>query len=268
MRTLLRRHWPEYLIEAGSLGAFMVSAAVFATLFEHPASPVHHAIGLAVLRRLLVGLGIGATAAIIVYSPWGKRSGAHLNPALTLTFLRLGKIAPGDALGYVTAQFLGALFGLGLASVALRGALSHPRIAYVVTRPGANGQWSALLAEALIAFILMLTVLVFSNRPNLNRYTGLVVALLLVLFITFEAPWSGMSLNPARSFASAFSAGHWAGLWIYFVGPPLGMLAAAETYRRLPGAHHVLCAKLHHDNDQPCLFRCDYPRPTEHMTHV
>jgi len=98
-----------------------------------------------------------------------------------------------------------------------------------------------------------------SSHARLNRYTGLAVAALLAVYITLEAPLSGMSLNPARSFASAVPAWLWDGLWVYFVAPALGMTAAAEAYRRWPGTHRVLCAKLHHDNHQRCIFRCDYP---------
>ena len=69
-----------------------------------------------------------------------------------------------------------------------------------------------------------------------------------------------MSMNPARTIGSAFSAGQWTAFWIYFTAPPAGMLAAAELYRRLPGAPQILCAKLHHDTVTRCIFRCDYPK--------
>ena len=255
----LQRHWPEYLIEAAGLGAFMVSAGVFASLLEHPASPLRMAAPDPLLRRFLMGLGMGGTAAVIIYSPLGQRSGAHINPALTLTFWRLSKIETWDAVFYVVAQLVGGLAGMGLAAAVLGGVLAHPSVNFVVTQPGSAGLWMALLAEAVIAFLLMITVLVMANRPRLNRYTELAVALLLVVYITFEAPLSGMSLNPARSLASAVPAWLWTGLWLYFVAPVLGMMGAVEAYRRWPGTQRVLCAKLHHDNHQRCIFRCTYP---------
>ena len=72
-----------------------------------------------------------------------------------------------------------------------------------------------------------------------------------------------MSMNPARTFSSALAAQLWTSLWIYFTAPPLGMLAAAELYRRHYGVHAVICAKLHHHNDKRCIFRCGYlvPQP-------
>jgi aquaporin Z len=81
---------------------------------------------------------------------------------------------------------------------------------------------------------------------------------LVATYITIEAPFSGMSLNPARTFGSAFSARAWNALWIYFTAPPLGMLLAAELYARMNGARAALCAKLHHDNDKRCIFNCNF----------
>jgi len=261
MRDALARHWPEYLIEGAALGLFMLAACLVAVLVQHPGSPLHAMLGGAFERRVLSGLAMGATAIGLIYSPWGKRSGAHLNPAVTLAFLRLGKIAPADALGYMSAQFAGAALGVALAAVLVgRTLIADPAVDYVVTRPGAFGLAAAFVAEAAIAGLLMLVVLGVSNRPALNRYTGLVAGALVVLYIAFEAPISGMSMNPARSFGSAANAQHWQALWLYFLAPPLGMLAAAELYVRTRGRAAVLCCKLHHENDARCIFRCAYAR--------
>src|SRR5687768_7915667 len=114
MMTTPRKHWPEYVMEAACLGLFMVSAGLFGTLLGAPESPLHQAVTSPFLRRALMGLAMGTTAVVIFYSPWGKQSGAHINPATTLTFYRLGKVAPQDACCYVVAQFLGGLFGVYL----------------------------------------------------------------------------------------------------------------------------------------------------------
>src|SRR6516164_291129 len=98
------RHWPEYAMEAFGLGLFMVSACAFGVLFEHPDSPVRQAVPNPGARRILMGGAMGLTAIANTYSPWGQRSGAHLNPSITLAFFRLGKVEPWDAVFYCAGQ--------------------------------------------------------------------------------------------------------------------------------------------------------------------
>jgi aquaporin Z len=259
MLNALRQHWPEYLIEAAGLGFFMISACAFGALLEHPGSPVRQAIADPFARRVLMGLAMALTAVTIIYSPWGKRSGAHINPSVTLTFFRLGKIERWDAVFYVIFQFIGGVVGTAIAALAIGNALRDPSVNYVTTMPGASGVGVAFVAEVVITFILMTVILNVSNTMSIARYTGLFAASLVMTYISFEAPLSGMSLNPARTFGSAFAAEAWNALWIYFTAPPLGMLLAAEIYLRRRGAHSVLCAKLHHHNDQRCIFKCNVP---------
>ena len=259
MRTALRQHWPEYLMEATGLGIFMVSACAFAALFEHPASPVRGAIAAPLVRRILMGIAMGLTAVGIIFSPWGKQSGAHINPSVTLAFFRLGKIAPWDAVFYILAQFVGGVVGVGLMAVLLGAVLAHPTVNYVVTVPGAAGPGVAFVAEFVIAFGLMLVVLIVSNSRRLAPLTGVFAGALVAIYISTEAPLSGMSMNPARTFGSALLAQVWTEGWLYFIAPLLGMLLAAELYVRWPGFDRVICAKLHHHNTKRCIFQhCGY----------
>lgn len=251
-------HWPEYAMEAFGLGLFMISACAFGVLLEHPDSPVHQAIPGTTLRRVLMGAAMGLTAIANVYSPWGKRSGAHLNPSLTLAFFRLGKIKPRDTVFYLFSHFIGGLVGVLLARATFAEFLAHPAVNYVATTPGSTGIAAAFMAEALISFILMAVVLRLSNTARLSRFTGLFAGALVMVYISIEAPLSGMSMNPARTFGSAISANTWTALWVYFTAPPLGMLLAAEAHLRLAGAGNIFCAKLHHDNDKRCIFRCNF----------
>jgi aquaporin Z len=257
----LRRHWPEYLIEAAGLGVFMVAACFATVLLEHPASPARQALPDPFVRRALGGIAMGLTAISIFYSPWGKRSGAHINPAVTLTFFRLGKVDPRDALFYVVAQFVGATAGVALSAAVLGPYLAHASANYAVTAPGTAGTAVAFAAEAVISFGMMLMVLATSSHPRLMTRTALLAGALVALYITFEAPLSGMSMNPARSLGSALPARFATGQWVYFLAPPLGMLLAAEAYLRLRGAANVACAKLHHANRQRCIF-CEHRRST------
>ncbi|HXE90904.1 MAG TPA: aquaporin [Terriglobales bacterium] len=254
----LARHWPEYLIEAALLGLFMVSACAFTALLEHPLSPVRQAIADGVVRRVLTGLAMGVTAIGLIYSPLGKRSGAHMNPSFTLTFTRLGKVAPWDAFFYMAAQFAGGLAGVGLSWMMLRNTLSHPNVNFAVTVPGPWGSGTAFLGEAVISFLLMTMVLITTNHPRLSHYTGVFAGMLVATYISVEGPLSGMSMNPARTLGSALPAAVFNSLWLYFVAPPLGMLLAAEVYIRWKGARAVLCAKYHHHNTARCIFRCRF----------
>jgi len=258
MRDALKRHWPEYLIEAACLGLFMVSAFSFGALLEHPASSIHRALPEPMLRRFFMGLAMGGTAIGIIYSPWGKQSGAHINPATTLTFFRLGKVQKWDAACYLSAQFAGGLIGAIVAATLLKSWVSHPAVNYVVTVPGNDGAGPAFMAEIAMTFILMTVILRISNNPRWHKWTGICAGLLVATYITFEAPVSGMSMNPARTLASAVPAGHWVDLWIYFTAPLIGMFSAAEVYLRAKGPAQVRCAKLHHENSRRCIF-CGKP---------
>jgi len=254
----VRDHWPEAAMEGLGLGLFMISAGLFGTLLEAPGSPVREAIDDPNVRRALAGLAMGVTAIALIYSPWGTRSGAHLNPAVTLTFLRLGKIAPADAALYVAAQFAGGLAGVTLVQSLLGAPFSAPPVNSVATVPGAGGPAVAFGGEAVISFVLMTFVLWLSNEPRWMRFTGLVAGALVALYITFEGPISGMSMNPARTFASAWPSGIWTAMWVYFTAPLAGMLLAAESYRGLRGLAAVRCAKLHHTHGPRCIFRCGW----------
>jgi aquaporin Z len=245
-------------MEGAELGLFMISACAFLVLFEHPASPVHQAIDNGTLRRVLIGLAMGLTAIAIIYSPIGQRSGAHFNPSVTFTFYRLGRVEWWDAVFYSLAQFVGGLLGVIVAARLLGHLVAHPAVNYAVTVPGMSGVHVAFFAEVLIAFIQMSLVLRVSNTRHLARFTGVFAGLMVATYISLEAPYSGMSMNPARTFASAFPAQIWTAVWIYFTAPPLGMLLAAELYLRQHSLHQVFCAKLHHHNNKRCIFRCNF----------
>ena len=240
---VLRQHWPEYLSEAAGLGTFMVSACAFAVLLQDVPGEFP--------RRLASGIAMGLTAVAIICSPLGKRSGAHMNPAVTLAFWTLGKIAGYDAIFYMAAQVLGGLAGVIAGSLIAGPALAE--VNYVATTPGPHGAWVAFVAESGISCLMMSAVLRVSNSRRWSRYTPMVAGCLVALFITFESPLSGMSMNPARTFASAAPSGIWAAFWVYLIAPPIAMLAAARSY-----CGRVFCAKLHHHNSQRCIFRCNF----------
>jgi aquaporin Z len=235
----------------------MISAGLFTILLHHPGSPALNFIPSEFTRRLLTGIAMGSTAIALVFSPLGKRSGAHFNPAVTLTFWRLGKVKNWDAAFYIIAQFIGAIAGVFAVTLFAHEPLSHPTVNYAATLPGMQGVIVAFVAEFVIAFVLMSVVLRVSNTPHIARYTGLFAGALVATYITLESPLSGMSMNPARTFGSAFVGHLWTGLWIYFTAPILAMQLAAAFYLR--GKRPVYCAKYHHYNRHRCIFNCRFP---------
>ena len=194
----------------------------------------------------------------------GRAFGRAFQPALTLTFAALGKIGRFDAAMYACAQFAGGVSSVLLAHLIAGAALAEAPVSYAVTVPGICGVGMAFAMEVLISATLMGVSLYASNQARLMRYTGLICGVLIALFVIVEAPFSGTSMNPARSVASAMPSGIWTAMWLYFAGPVLGMRLAGLAFRTF-GAATVACAKLNHDTDAPCPFRCHF---AAHSIHV
>jgi aquaporin Z len=256
-RQALVGHWPEYLIEGWALGTFMIAAGVVATLLGAPASRVGMAVTDPMLRNILGGVAMGLTAIALIHSPWGKRSGAHMNPAVTLTFLRLGKTRGWDAVFFIAAQTIGGTVGVLIVAALFGSAFTDAPVNYAATMPGSGGPWIAFIAELLISGALMFVILTLSGTARLARFTGYAAGFLVALYITFESPLSGMSMNPARTFASAAPGMHWDNFWIYLCAPLLGMLAGAQLYLIVRGVQRLACAKLLHPTDVRCIH-CGY----------
>lgn len=231
MWIAFRQHWKTYLIEAWALGMFMISACFFVILLEHPSSSIHQALPDPFFRRLLMGIAMGITAVLLIYSPWGKRSGAHMNPAVTLANLQMERISLESAIWYIIAQCIGGTLAVYFFKWAVPDLISAASVNYAVTAPGQTGASIAFIAEFMISFLLLIVILIASNSKHAN-YTGLIAGILVALYITFEAPYSGMSINPARTLASALPSGMWTAWWIYLTAPVSGMLLAGAMYRK------------------------------------
>ncbi|MBX2892832.1 MAG: aquaporin [Saprospiraceae bacterium] len=230
MLHAFKNNWHNYLIEAWALGMFMLSATFFAGMLGLPGW-LGHGVEEPFVRRSLMGLAMGLTAIGLIYSGWGKRSGAHMNPAFTLTFLFLKKIDQRDAAWYVLFQCLGGAAAMLLFKSLFPDFISAPEVNFVQTQPGIAGVAGAFVAEMLISFGLVLAVLYSSNFEKTARWTGVFAGCLIFLYITFEDPFSGMSMNPARTLASAVAAGNFMHFWIYLTAPLLGMLGAAKVWK-------------------------------------
>jgi len=236
MLETFKQHWQAYLMEAAGLSGFVLGAGCLTVFLEHPDFPaMKSAFGgeeNAIWRRVPLGLIMGAYIAATIYL-FGEKSGAHINPATTWAFFRLDKINFTNAVFYTLAQFAGAIAAALVLKLALGSWFAHPLIDFGVTKPKPpHGSMSALMAEFIISFVLMFVVLIFISSKRLEKYAAPVSGVLIALYLIVELPFSGMSLNPARSFAAALAANKWEHLWIYFVAPPVAMLLAAEIYKR------------------------------------
>ena len=258
MAATLRRHWPEFGVEALFLALFLLAAgAVSAWVHDpgaswFPGSPDQPA------RRVVAGAAMGLVVMAMVYSPWGRRSGTHLNPAITLAYLRLGKIGRWDAFFYLVAQV-----GAGLASVALlRSGLLLPAAtapAALSASLGPTTVWATFTTELVLSASAMLLILFTSNHRSWFRFTGVLYALLMMLLVACAAPLSGFGMNLARLLAVDVSGDGSAAGWLNLVPPLLGMQLGVEAWRLLTGRSRALCAKLAHNTHGRCIFRCQHP---------
>jgi aquaporin Z len=236
----------------------MLCTCIWGTLTYSDESPLR-SLGLTpVSNSILMGTAVALTTYLIIRSPFGRRSGAHMNPSVTLTFLSLGRMHHWDALWYTVAHFVGAIAGVLAARQILGMRLSAPSVQYMVTVPGKHGNGITFASEFLLSGVLMATVLYSSNHRRLVRFTPRFVAVLTILLFVLSPSMSGFSVNPARTLSSAVFAGTWQGIWIYFAAPCLGMLSAAAVYIKTIGLNRVYCAKVFHDTRSACPFRCQF----------
>ena len=230
MKASFQKNNIHYLQEALGLAIFMASACFFGAMLEAKDAFWHQTIENYFLRNVIMGLLMGTTALIIFYSPFTSPSGSHINPAVTLTFLRLGKMCRWDALFYIIFQFIGGTLTVYMMQLLLGHALINAPVHSVATVPGKAGIWPAFLTEFIIAFLMMSMVLFTSSHQLLKKYTRIIAGCMVCLYVLIAGPISGFGMNPARSFASALPAGIWTAFWIYLVVPVVSMLCAAELF--------------------------------------
>lgn len=230
LKASFNKNRKHYLREALGLAIFMISACFFGALLEGNGSPVHDQIPDPFFRTCIMGLLMGATALFIFYFKWTAPSGSHINPAVTITFLRLGKMCRYDALFFIIAQTAGGVAAVIIMQLLMGNLLTEPPVNSVATIPGKGGVTAAMVSEFIIAFITMSTVLITSGHDKLKKYTRVFSGVLVCTWVIVAGPISGFGMNPARSFASALSANIWTAFWIYALVPFAGMLSAAELF--------------------------------------
>jgi aquaporin Z len=230
LKASFKKNWTHYLQEALGLGIFMLSACFFTALFWGNDTLLHVTFPTDQLRNIVNGLLMGSTALFIFYSPFTAPSGSHINPAVTITFLRINKMCRYDAMFYIIFQFIGGTIAVYVMAALLGKSLSAYPVNYAVTIPGKFGVVPAAITEYTIAVITMTMVLFTSTNHKLKKYTRIFSGCLVCCWVIFAGPISGFGMNPARSFASAFPAHVYNSFWIYLCLPFAGMLSAAEIF--------------------------------------
>ena len=228
MKAAFRKNWKHYLQEALGLAIFMISACFFSVmLFSEKNS---WGISNVMVKNILMGIAMGSTALFIFYSPFTAPSGSQINPAVTFTFLRLGKMCKYDAMFFVIFQIIGGTAAVFIMQLLMGSILIGPPVNSAITVPGKFGMTWALVTELIIAFITMSMVLFTSHNDRLKKYTRIFAGCLVCTWVIVAGPISGFGMNPARSLASALPANTWTAFWIYLFIPFTGMLLAAEFY--------------------------------------
>ncbi len=230
LKASFRKNWKHYLQEALGLGIFMISACFFSAMLEGKGTYPHTYIENGFIRLVITGVLMGATALFIFYAPWTSPSGSHINPAVTIVFLRLGKMCRWDAAFYILFQFAGATITVYAMRLLIGHQLIDPPVNSVVTIPGKSGAAIAFATEFVIAFVTMNMVLFTSYSNKLKKYTRVFAACLVCIYVIVAGPISGFGMNPARSFASALPSHIWCSFWIYLFVPVAAMLCAAEFF--------------------------------------
>jgi aquaporin Z len=251
-------HLVEWASELVST-AFLLLAGLSAVALDFgPGSPVAAAIPSRSARLALTGLLLAGSGSLVAVSPLGRRSGGHINPAVTLAFWVTRRVHRHDLGGYVAAQLLGALIGSAAFRFLWGGTAAE--VGYGVTHPGTGvTELRATLIEAGMTATLILTIFAFVSSRRTARCTPVAVWLLLAGFVWQVAPLTGTSLNPARSLGPAVVSGNFTAIWVYLVGPVAGALTAAWGWNRLMGGGRILTAKLFHDEHYPSVLGTELP---------
>jgi aquaporin Z len=244
--------WQLFLSELlGTAVLLLVGLSIVIMMFG-TGSPVALVIPSEALRRLVTGFLFGTTGALIALSPVGRESGAHINPVVTLGFCLMGRLDATTAAGYVVSQLAGA--AIGAVPLLAWGPMGHS-VAFGATLPGQGySTLTVVMGEAITTFTMVTLLCIFLAFRPLRRYTPAIFPPLYAVMVCLEAPISGTSTNPARSFGPALVSGEWQAWWIFWVGPILGTLAAILACNTL--ASHIEVAKLYHfDSDRHGLLR-------------
>jgi aquaporin Z len=254
-------HWRIWAAEGAGTGLMMLGGLSAVCLTFGRGSFLAEALSSDSVRRLVAGALFAACVSLVAVSPLGRLSGAHLNPAVTLSFRVLGRVSRHDVGGYLVAQLAGALTGTALVWVVWGStARSVDGGATAVTTSPAI----AVALEIAMTAVLIGVILFFVSSMRLARWTPLAIWPVITALVWVGSPYTGTSLNPTRSAAPAVLFGQTADLWIFLIAPIVGALALALLWRSRDRGGQPKTAKLFHDQNYPCCLGTEMPAMPVH----
>lgn len=186
------------------------------------------------VSSVIIALAFGISIIIAAYSV-GNVSGAHLNPAVSLAMLIDGRMSVADFVGYVVAQILGATAAAGLLVAFTGSNASLGTNGYGDASALHTGMGQAFLVETVLTFFFVLVILGVTAKAEYSKIAGLVIGVSLMAIVLTGLPFTGTSVNPARSLGPALLAGGEAlsQVWLFIVAPLVGGALAACVHRFL-----------------------------------
>lgn len=190
---------------------------------------------------LMTALAFGLVIVAMAYSI-GNVSGCHINPAVSLAMLVSGKMSFKDFVGYVIAQFLGAIAGAAILGLIFgfgcsfgANALVGTSGAQIIASTKGIAIAKSIAVEVMLTAVFVYTILGVTSKPEFSKVAGLVIGFTLTLVHILGISLTGTSVNPARSFGPALFAGGdaLADVWVFIVAPLVGGLLAALAFRIL-----------------------------------
>jgi glycerol uptake facilitator-like aquaporin len=187
-------------------------------------------------RLLADALVSGAVVAALIASPLGRRSGAHMNPAVTVMLWLAGRMPAAQVPPYLAVQLAGSVLGTALGRALLGTPLAHPQVRYALLNPPVS-QPPVLIGtgEAVATAVLLAIMLRVVRNPELEEVAPATVGTTLTVLIILTASTTGGSLNPARQFGPWLMAGAPGPIWPYLAGPLAAAVLVGALARLLPG---------------------------------
>ncbi|MEU6091668.1 aquaporin [Streptomyces sp. NPDC047085] len=237
-----RLPWPEWFSEFAATAILLfVMVALFRVLYGTDSS-VAHALPAAGGRLAIDALVSGGTVGLLVASPFGRRSGGHLNPAVTLAFWLLRALSGRDAVAYVLAQLAGSAAGVAAGRLLWGERAATRKVGYATVRAADGVPWSLVFAaEAAATAMMLAAVVLVATRPRPVLPVPVVVAGVVAGLILLVGQGAGGSFNPARQFGPALFAGDVTWLWVYLTAPLVGAGAFALVRSRVRTALPLPC---------------------------